>query len=197
MKFINVQARLHLFACILLISGSICTHSKADHVKGIMVPRVIASHKSRLELNGTAVRSKWGFNVYVVALYLTEQAHNAELIMSNRDPKRIHITMLHSVSKKRFVSTIEKNIAVNFSSEENVKFDAHLKAFMACFHGGTSLRKYSTIDIDYLPNEGMQVSVDGKNFEIIPDDDFYHAIMRLWIGDPPQASLKTGLVGKD
>ncbi len=197
MKFINVQLRFLLFACILLISGSICSTSKADHVKGIIVPRIVASQKNKLELNGTAVRSKWGLNVYVVALYLTERIHDAEAIMKNRDPKRIHITMLHSVSKRRFVSTIEKNIAVNFSSEEKVKFATQLKAFMACFHGGTSLKKFSTIDVDFIPGKGMQVAVDGNNFVMIPDDDFYHAIMRLWIGDPPQASLKTGLVGKD
>ena len=65
--------------------------------------------------------------------------------MLNRDPKRVHITMLHGVSEKRFVGTIEKCIDMNFSKEEKEKYASNLKAFMACFHGGTSLKKFSTI----------------------------------------------------
>ncbi len=181
---------------ILAIFTTFASSLKAEHVKGILVPEIVASGKSKLHLNGTAIRAKWGFNVYVVALYMTKVNRGADAIMLDRNPKRIHITMLHGVSEKRFVSTIEKNIAVNFSEEEKVKYSKGLTNFMACFHGGTSLKKYSTINIDYLPGKGMQVAVDGNKFEIIPGDDFYHAIMRLWIGQPPQLSLKTGLVGK-
>lgn len=181
---------------LLLISLSVPT-VRAEHVKGILLPGIIAIDKNKLQLNGTAVRSKWGFNVYVVALYLSEKNYDAKAIMANRDPKRIHITMLHGVSKKRFVSTIEKNIDINFTKAEKEKFAQHLKDFMKCFHGGSSLVKYSTINIDFLPGKGMRVEVDGKLLNTIPNDDFYHAIMRLWIGQPPQESLKTGLVGSD
>jgi len=188
--------RLRLIACIAILC-SFCSAANAGHVKGILVPEMVTSGKSKLQLNGTAVRSKWGFNVYVVALYLTQQNKDADAIMLNRDPKRVHITMLHGVSEKRFVGTIQKNIGVNFSKEEQEKYASALKAFMACFHGGTSLKRFSTIDIDYLPGKGMEVSVDQAKFKLIPGDDFYHAILRLWIGQPPQSSLKTGLAGND
>lgn len=196
MKFIGSLLWFRSLAIVALL-GAITPSVKAEHVKGILVPSIIASGSNKLHLNGTAIRAKWGFSVYVVALYMTKVNRGAEAIMLDRDPKRIHITMLHSVSEKRFVSTIEKNIDVNFSAEEKVKYAKGLTDFMGCFHGGTSLNKYSTIDIDYLPGKGMMVAVDGNKFELIPGDDFYHAIMRLWIGDPPQLSLKTGLVGKD
>lgn len=196
MKFIGSRLWLQYLAFAVILGG-FSPSSNAEHVKGILVPKIVACGTNKLHLNGTAIRAKWGFHVYVVALYMTKVNRGADAIMLDRDPKRIHITMLHGVSEKRFVSTIEKNIDVNFSAEEKVKYAKGLTDFMACFHGGTSLKKYSTINIDYLPGKGMQVTVDGSKFEIIPGDDFYHAIMRLWIGDPPQLSLKTGLVGKD
>ncbi len=195
MKFIKTRPWFRLLVCAVIL-GVFCTSAKAGHVKGILLPEIIAINKNKVLLNGTAVRAKWGFNVYVVALYLTEKTRDADTIMLNRDPKRIHITMLHSVSEKRFVSTIQKNIVINFTEEERVKFASGLTDFMACFHGGTSLKKYSTINIDYIPGKGMHVEVDGEDFEMIPGDDFYHAIMRLWIGQPLQKSIREGLVGK-
>lgn len=182
---------------VFVIMGNFSPPVVAETVKGILIPRAVGSHRNKLILNGTAIRSKWGFNVYVVALYLTEKSRDADVIMLNREPKRVHITMLHGVSEHRFVSTIEKNIDVNFSTEEKSRFATEIKAFFACFGGGASLEKFSTIDIDYVPGKGMHVTVDGRELEMIPGDDFYHAILRLWIGQPPQATLKTGLVGTD
>ena len=192
MNYFHSLFTLRLLACFAILF-TLCPTADADHVKGILVPEMVSSHRNKLHLNGTAIRSKWGFNVYVVALYLTQQNKSADAIMLNRDPKRVHITMLHGVSEKRFVGTIEKCIDMNFSKEEKEKYASNLKAFMACFHGGTSLKKFSTIDIDYIPGKGMEVSVDQEKFKLIPDDNFYHAILRLWIGKPLQASLKTGL----
>jgi len=195
MKYIRSRPWFFSLVCATLLGVS-CPFVTAGEVHGIHLPEKIACEKSKLQLNGHAVRSKWGFNVYVVALYLLKENRDSAKIMLNRDPKRIHITMLHGVSEKRFVSTIMKNIDVNFSLDEKVKYAKGLTSFMACFHGGTSLKKHSVINIDYLPGKGMKVAVDGTIHKIIPGDDFYHAIMRLWIGDPPQHSLKTGLVGK-
>ncbi|MCF6312711.1 MAG: chalcone isomerase family protein [Verrucomicrobiales bacterium] len=174
-----------------------CNSVRADVVKDVLVPPRIPCQGTILTLNGTAIRSKWGFNVYVVALYLNEKMHSAETIMSDREHKRIHITMLRGVSKKQFVSTIHKSIKINFSEDEQKLFATQLKAFMACFGGGSSLDRFSTINVDYVPNKGMLVEVNDGKAKLIPGEQFYHAILRLWIGQPLQASIKTGLVGKN
>ncbi len=168
----------------------------AGEVKGVDIPEKVAACDCTLVLNGTATRTVWGFGVYVVGLYLTEPNQSGKSIMRHdRDEKRLHITMLRGVTGKRFASTIEKNIDSNFSAKEKKRFSSEFDAFLDCFGSGSALRKSSVVNIDFLPGRGTQVSLDGNDFEMIPGDDFYHALLRLWIGKPLQTSVKHGLLG--
>jgi Chalcone isomerase-like len=48
-----------------------------------------------------------------------------------------------------------------------------------------------------VPNSGTVVSVDGKPVaEAIPDEAFYHAILRIWLGEEPaDSNLKPAMLG--
>ena len=59
-----------------------------------------------------------------------------------------------------------------------------------------SAQKGGVITIDYLPGKGMIIGVNDQQFEPIPGDEFYHTLLRLWIGEPLQKSIKDGLLGK-
>lgn len=181
---------LSLFA---LFAGA---NASGVEVKGVKVPHQVTCADCPLVLNGTAVRKKYGFSVYVAALYLNEKTRDHQHIME-RDllGKRVNITMLREVGTDTFNSTIQKNIDSNFSAAEKQGFSDELKKFFACFDGGSELKKGSVINIDYVPESGTMVTVDGCVYDAIPGKDFYHAILRLWIGKPPQESLKTGLLG--
>jgi hypothetical protein len=169
----------------------------AAEIKGLPFPEEICLADCGLVLNGTAVRTVFGFKVYVVGLYLAERSDNHEAIMT-KDPggKRVHISMLREVSAERFESTIQETVDTNFSDAEKERFASELKAFLSCFGGGSVLDTGSEVIIDFLPGQGMLVSVDGHEFDLISGGDFYHAILRLWLGKPPQESLKNGLLGK-
>ena len=177
---------------------SLTLTARAEEFKGITIPEKMPHGKSHLVLNGTAIRSIWGFKVYVVALYLKETNRDEQAIMQRDDEngKRVHITMLRKVSAKKFRATIQKNIDSNFTNKEKQEFDVELAAFLDCFNDGLELDKHCTVTFDYLPDQGTQITVDGRDANIIPGNDFYHAILRLWIGQPLQASIKEGLVGK-
>ncbi len=171
--------------------------ASAGDVEGAHFPDKCAFGKDGLVLNGTAVRSVWGFNVYAAGLYLAQRIDDDKTIMDkDRGGKRVRIAMLREVSAKKFESTIQENIDTNFSSEEKKKYASELKAFLACFGGDLELKKGGIVTIDYLPNRGTRVCVAGRQCDMIPGDDFYHAILRLWIGTPPQESVKLGLLGK-
>ena len=166
-------------------------------LKGVDVPGEITCGEAQLVLNGTAVRKKYGFSVYVVALYLNSPKNDHKDIMTrDRLGKRVHITMLRQVSGETFNSTIQKNIDTNFSDSEREEFASELEDFMACFDSGAILGEGSVVNIDFLPGVGTEIAVNGHVNDIIPGEEFYHAVLRLWIGDPPQESLKTGLLGQ-
>ena len=40
-----------------------------------------------------------------------------------------------------------------------------------------------------------QIFLGNKELDVIPGDEFYHALLRLWIGEPLQKSIKEGLLG--
>jgi len=149
-----------------------------------------------LALNGTAVRTVWGFQVYRVALYLAAPEDDAGRIMdANRDPKRIHMVMLRPVTNEKFTATVRENIDRNLDAAEKEKFAAELGAYLGHLQAGGDLTPGSEITIDYAPGRGMVLAHDGRQVGTIPGDDFYHLMLRLWIGQPLQPSIKTGLLG--
>ena len=161
-------------------------------------PPVAATTEQRdgLVLNGEATRSVWGFEVYKIRLYLHEIMRDAEQIMGAKsDPKRIEITMVRSVDEEQFSSTVQDNIDHNFSAEDKEKFGGQLSEFLGCFNKGADLEPGNVITIDYTPDEGTVVKLDGRTLDTIPGADFYHALLRLWIGKPLQKSIKDDLVG--
>ncbi len=171
--------------------------TQAGDVEGVHFPDSVQSGEQGLVLNGTALRTKWGFNVYAAGLYVTERTQDEDVIMKkDRGCKRVQIAMLREVSADKFNSSIEESIEGNLSDTERRLFDGELKAFLKCFSHGASLKKSSVVNIDYVPEQGTVVSVDGHVHKLIPGNEFYHVLLRLWIGNPTQESMKPGLLGK-
>jgi len=149
-----------------------------------------------LVLNGEAMRTVWGFNVYKIRLYLPEAMRSADKILgSTGEPKRIEIVMQRSVDEEQFSYTVQQSIDNNFSEEERQTFAAQLSEFLGCFNNGADLESGNVITIDYAPGNGTVVKLDGRTLDTIPGAPFYHALLRLWIGKPLQKSIKDGLVG--
>lgn len=199
MRFARPQIPVIACAATLSLLFQFVQTADAIDVEGVTIPEALPhSSGKRLVLNGTAVRSVWGFDVYVVALYLKEKCQDVKTIMERdlENGKQIQITMLREVSAKKFLSTVRKNIDINFSNKEKKRFSKELVAFFNCFDENLELEENSVVTFDYLPGHGTKIAVQNRKTQLIPGDDFYHALLRLWIGQPLQASIKDGLVGK-
>lgn len=181
---------------IALISALLVSVSAASTEKRL--PSKVDHEECTLVLNGSKVRKVWGFDVYEAGLYLTQRCQSEKQIMAGDFlEKRVHISMLREVSGEKFRDSLQKSIDGNFSSKEKKEYAAELKQFLGCFGDGSSLNKGSVIHIDYVPEKGTLITVDGSRKNIIEGDEFYHAILRFWIGNPSQASMKPGLLGKN
>ena len=158
-------------------------------------PKTIKAAEQVLKLNGSAIRTIFGIKIYQVGLYVTRPTKDEDVIFGDRAKKRIQIRMLREVKGKKFEATIRKNIAKNFSPAEKEMFSDQNERFLECFVSKI-MADESVVDIDFLPGEGTEVLVDGERIDLIPGDDYYHALLRLWIGKPLQESIKHGLMGK-
>jgi hypothetical protein len=151
---------------------------------------------TRVILNGSAVRTVWGFEIYRIGLFLTAANHDADSILqSDRNPKRVHIIMLRGVSSDQFTGTVQESIDRNFTPEEKTAFGEQLSTFLGFFHGGADLRAGSEVVLDFVPGRGMVATLDGRELGSIAGPDFYHAILRLWLSKPLQSSIRDGLLG--
>jgi hypothetical protein len=150
-----------------------------------------------LVLNGSALRSVWGFRVYEVGLFLGERNGDPVAIMDrDRTPKRVRMNMLRSVEKEKFVATVRENIDQNLSAEEKAGFATELADYIGHLEKGGDIEPGRVITIDFVPGQGTLLGLDGKHLGTIAGDDFYHLMLRLWIGQPLQASIKDGLLGR-
>lgn len=149
-----------------------------------------------LVLNGKATRTVWGFPVYEVGLFLGAPSRDAEAIMkADREPKRVRMHMLRAVEKEKFVVTVRESIDRNLSAEEKQTYAAELAAYVGYLEQGGDIEPGRIITIDYVPGQGTLLGLDGKEVGRIPGHEFYHLMLRLWIGRPLQASIKDGLLG--
>lgn len=149
-----------------------------------------------LQLNGEATRRVWGFAVYDVGLYLEKPANDPQTIMQeDRGSKRVVMVMRRDVEKEHFVSTVEQSMERNINSDERQRFAAELEAFLRHLREGGDLTKGAVVTVDYVPEKGSVLGLNGRTVGVIPGADFYHMILRLWIGKPLQASIKEGLLG--
>jgi len=177
---------------VVLLAGNALADESAA------LPTAASVGGRELVRNGTAVRSVWGFQVYSVGLFLGKKTGDAAKIMDqDRDPKRVQMHMLRAVDKERFVATVQENIDHNLSDREKETFAAELAAYLGHLQKGGDIEPGRVITIDYVPGQGTVLGLDGRWVGVIPGDDFYHVMLRLWIGRPLQASIKDGLLGAD
>ena len=57
------------------------------------------------------------------------------------------------------------------------------------------LPKGSKLAFSYAPGAGTSVTIDGVSKTVIPGADFAAALISIWLGDPPNKEVKTGLLG--
>jgi len=190
----RVTPALLLSVWLGLLLFSTVAEAQETTAPGLPAEQTVGGQK--LFLNGTATRTVWGFEVYRIGLFLATPSHDEKAIIgTDRDAKRVHIIMLRGVSKDRFTGTVQESIDLNFTPEEKAKFAGELATFLGFFHEGTDLKSGSEVILDFVPGQGMVALLDGTAVGTIPGDDFYHAILRLWIATPLQKSIKDGLLG--
>ncbi len=188
----------NLIAILLL-----CLSSQAFAVKvgDVNLDEKIRIGSSDLLLNGAGIRSKMVFKVYVSALYLGEKKNSAEAVLMDAGTKRVELHMLRHVEAGDFMDAFITAIKANHTTAEYVGILGRLVKFTHVFTVVGVVNKGDVITIDYLPgtdkdNGVTVVGVNGRERERIFGADFYHAMLKVWLGEKPvQDSLKKEMLG--
>jgi hypothetical protein len=181
--------------CALLLCLPL--HASAATVGDVKLQDKITIDKKELVLNGAGMRTKVIFKVYVGALYLPQKISTSEGIFADKGPKRVELHMVRHVNAGDFMEAFNKAINANHTPEEYAPIAARLLHFGSVFREVGEVDKGAIIILDYIPESGLTIlTVNGKEMTRIPGQDFYNALLKIWIGNKPvQESLKKEMLG--
>jgi hypothetical protein len=183
---------MRLFAFLLLIPLA----AAAAEVAGVKIEDKTRVGNSELTLNGAGLRKRAFFQVYAMGLYVPEKSQSAAALLEQPGARRIAIHMLRNVGADAFSEALADGIRANHSEAEVKALEPRLKELTAIIAEVKEAKKGMSIDLDWTGAE-TQVVIQGKpTGKPIAGQDFYRALLRIWIGDRPvQDDLKKALLG--
>jgi len=169
---------------------------QAKEVARVNISETISfsDQSTKLILNGAGIRTKFIFDIYVGSLYLEKKASSAKEIYILHGEKRISMHFLYNeVSKEKLVNGWNEGFENNHTSEELVKLKDRITQFNNLF---VSVKKGDVINLDFIPTTGTSITIKGKSMGLIKGDDFFIAILKIWLGeDPADGDLKEAMLG--
>ncbi len=179
-----------LIACLLACGAC------AAEVAGVQIDDRAHVGSSDLILNGAGLRKRLFFQVYAMGLYLPSKVSTAEAALGAQGAKRVQIHMLRDVSAAEFSSALMEGVQANQSEAEGRALEGRVSQFVATIMELKEARKGMRFALDW--NAGStQLVVDGRPAgKPIEGEDFYRALLRIWLGTHPvQEDLKKALLG--
>jgi hypothetical protein len=190
-----------LAAVLLLAAIASVSAVRAAEVEGVKIDDkvVLASGVPEVVLNGAGVRYKFAFfKVYVGSLYLTQKKKDNEAVFADPGPKRVSMHILSSeVTAKDLITSMNNALAVNLSPHELALIEKRIRDLNNVMSSLKAINKGSVVYLDYLPDVGTRVIVDGQEQITIPGEDFFRAMLHIWIGNKPvDGRLRDAMLGK-
>lgn len=151
-----------------------------------------------LKLNGAGMRTRFGFKVYALVLYLPEKKDTPAGVLESSGPRRFSLGLLREVTGDELGQAFIAGITANTDKAERSKFVNQLAQFGEAFVNIPQGKKGDVITVDWVPDTGTVMTYNGKSIgEPMKDIAFYNAVLKIWLGEKPvDSSLKPQLLGK-
>lgn len=184
-----------LFAFVLFAATAA---DAAVEVQGVAFPDQAKVGDTELALNGAGVRAKFFFKVYAAGLYVSDKKHSADELLALKGAKRLHVVTLMDLTAPQFADALVEGLRKNLTESELTSLQPRIEQFRTAILALKNAPKGAAIDIDWLPVSGTRLSFNGeKRSEDIAGEEFYRALLRIWLGDhPAESGLKEALLGR-
>lgn len=172
----------------------------AVEIEGVKVEEKAALGKSgpQLVLNGAGVRHRMAFiKVYVGALYLTSKTTDAEQVLKDPGPKRVSMQILiDELTAKELTASLNNALAANHIPVELALVESRIQDLNRMMNSIGVIKKGGVVHLDYLPGAGTRITVNGEEKITIKGEDFFQALLRIWIGKKPvDGRLRDAMLG--
>lgn len=184
-------------AAVVLTLAAAGAWAQPLEVEGVKLDATTQVGNTALQLNGAGMRVKVFFKVYVAGLYVPQKASNAAQLLAQKGARRITLTMLRTVDAESFVHALNEGLRDNQTEAQLATMKPQIDALNANLKAAGEAKKGDVIHLDYVPDSGTRVTINGQvRGSAIAGEDFFTAVLRIWLGDKPvDGTLKKGLVG--
>ena len=179
-----------LFVCV---SSFLVNSQETVSVDGVSLSKKVTVDGTSLVYNGAGTRSKYGFKLYVGALYLKRPSMDANKVINDDLTMAIHIHIISDkVTREKFLETVSEGFASASHGKATEAQKSALKGFFS-----DPFKKGDKIRLEYVTGLGVKVYKNGAYKGVVSGLEFKKALFSIWLGTkPPSAELKNKLLGK-
>ena len=151
-----------------------------------------------LELNGAGLRTRLGFKVYAMGLYLRAPLAEAGAILADKGEKRIRIVPIRDLEAKQFGDALQAGLEKNHDAAALAALKPATDALLAALAAVGEVKAGTEIVLDRLGSGATRLLVDAKQHgEDIADVALSPALLRIWLGErPADSELREALLKK-
>jgi len=178
----------------ILLLMALALPVSAAEVAGVKIEDTSRVGNAELTLTGAGLRKRAFFQVYAMGLYVADRKADP---VTQPGAKRIAIHMLRDVGADTFTAALVDGMRPNHDEATMKALEPRVARLGAILGEMKEAKQGMVILLDLVPGAGTQVSVGGKpSGKPIEGEDFYRALLRIWLGEKPvQDDLKKALLG--
>lgn len=184
--------------CALVMTGLIVFGYPlhAREFNDLKFPDKVSLADTQLQLNGIGMRTKFFFDIYIGALYTEAAAKTRDEVQAQKGPKRVLMHFVYGeVGSEKLVDGWTEGFEENQTEGQLKSLGERLEKFNAMF---TTVHKGDVVLLDYIPGKGTLVKIRGEEQGVIEGEDFYSALLDVWLGEEPaDDDLKEAMLGDD
>lgn len=188
---------MHKTLAMLLLAFSLPALAALE-VAGVKFDDTLKVGAGDTVINGAGLRKRAFFKVYAIGLYLPQKVTTTADALAAKGTKRIAIVTLRDLTAEQFVDALLDALTKNHDEATLAAMKPRIDQFRTNMLSIVNAPEKSVVNLDWLPDTGTRLSFNGaaKGADI-PGEDFYRALLRIWIGEnPAQDDLKESLLGK-
>jgi hypothetical protein len=182
---------------LAMLLGSAAGLAQPVDVEGVKFEPTVQVGGQPLVLNGAGIRTRAIFKVYAAGLYVPQKSNDPAVLLAQKGPRRVAIGMLRSVDAESFAGALNDGLKNNLNEQQMAGFKAQIDTLNANLKALGEAKKGDNILFEFTPEAGTRIVVNGQGKgTAIPGEDFFEAVLRVWIGaKPADGALKKGMLG--
>ncbi|GFO66146.1 chalcone isomerase family protein [Geomonas paludis] len=165
----------------------------AKEIEGVKVEPQVTVNSEALKLNGSGIRKKFLFKVYVGSLYSAKPLASGPEALNNTGDKLVRMDFVYpKVEKEKIVEAFQEGFRNN---TPHLADSAEVKKFLSFFTD--DFKRGDQVDI-FLGGDGTVIAKhNGKVLGTLVSRPLANAILAIYLGDhPADTNLKRGMLGK-